>query len=113
MAIVFVAHHPELTAESAMEVFRRHFGDRYDVYKPWLFGRLFANFVVKKSAWIGVGVQLKQWGEETAFGLGGMVPSPILDLLFMGPIADTFLGRRWKAMEEEVSSFIENAEEFK
>ncbi len=33
MAIVTVRHDPELTRQTAMEVFHKHFGGRYEVYE--------------------------------------------------------------------------------
>jgi hypothetical protein len=36
MPVVNVGHHPELTLETAMEVFQKHFSGKYEVYKPAL-----------------------------------------------------------------------------
>ena len=33
MAVVHVKHHPELTAEKAMEIFKKGFAGKYEVYK--------------------------------------------------------------------------------
>jgi len=112
MAKVTVAHHPELTVETAMEVFRTHFGERYDVYstKP-LVGP--TAIVVKKSGRTAVRVILKQGQNDTTFVLFPFAPSAIFNLLFMGLITVLFLRPSWKAMEDEVRLFIENASEFR
>lgn len=110
MAKVTVAYHPELTAERATEVFRSHFAGKYDVYKTRLWPM---NLVVKKSGWTAVGVRLKQERYATTFFFTSFMPSPVLFLLLSGiPIHYLFLRRTWKAMEEEVRSFIERASEF-
>ena len=111
MATVTIAHHPELTAESAEEAFKSHFAGKYEVYKPWMI--IGADFVVKKSGWTGVAVKLRHGRENTSFRFGGTVPSMTSRMLFGGLIAILFLRPSWKAMEEEVRVFIENAADFK
>lgn len=71
MAKVIIGHHPELTAEGAMKVFKSHFHDKYNVYKTKMPAY---DFVVKKSAWSGVGVKLRQKRGQTHFELRGMPP---------------------------------------
>lgn len=110
MATVTVAHHPELTVEGAMEVFRSHFAGRYDVYKTAFLKR---DFVVKKSGWTGVGVKLQQEANATTFVFTPLMPSMILQLLAGGLISYLFLRPSWKALEDEVRSFIENAADFR
>jgi len=56
MAEVTVAHHPQLTADRAMEVFRDHFGDKYDVHLPTFMQRVF-----RRQA---LGVRERAGGEE-------------------------------------------------
>ena len=124
MAEVIVAHHPELTADRAMEVFRSHFGDRYDVHLPTFMQRVFAgrpHFVVRKSAWAAVGVWLKQKDNTTSFVFfTAVTPSAVVLGVFVGGVgvlityllAWIMLRSSWKAMEEEVRSLIENATEF-
>lgn len=123
MTEVVVAHHPELTAARAMEVFRRHFGEGYEVYKPRFYGRLAHNFILKKSACTGVGVKLKhQWNSPapyTSFSFSVLMPSVVLGMVLAAPamipyllVTRLFLKSTWNAMEEEVRAFIENAPEF-
>ena len=110
MATVTVTHHPELTVESAMEVFRSHFSGKYDVYKTAYLRR---DFVVKKSGWTGVGVKLQQEQNATTFVFTPIMPSFILQMLAGGLISYLFLRSGWKALEDEVRLFIENAAEFR
>ena len=131
MAVIKTAHHPELTPERVIRVFDGHFAGKYEVYKTRRSGKSrrwdatirfsgayktrFAgrDFVVKKSDWTGVGVKLKQDSEGTSFVFSGLMPNIILNMLVGGLIAVLFLRPRWKALEEEVRVFIENAAEFR
>jgi hypothetical protein len=119
MSIVTVGHHPELTAEAAREVFQRHFADKYKVYKRFAW-----DIVVEKSPWAGAGVKLKQETGKTKFDVVRCLPSVLRGclLVFFGLMTLgllyflfvwLFVRPRQKAMEEEVKSFIESAEEFK
>ena len=124
MATVTIAHHPELTAEAAMKPFAGHFAGKYQVYntglasksliKNWVgFASVGKGFVVKKSNWMGVRVELKQWEEHTEFELTFLMPHGTLQLVFGHPLVQLFLRRRWKPLEAEVREFIENAAEFR
>ena len=109
MATRTVGHHPELTAEQAMDVFSRHFTD-YEVYKTMFLNR---DFLVKKSGWTGVGVRLKQESNYTTFIFTPLIPNFLLQMLGGGVIAYLVLRSNWKALEDEVASFIEKAPQFK
>ena len=85
MAKVIIDHRPELTAEAARKVFESHFHDKYDVYKTkWPA----YDFVVKKNAWRGVSVKLKQKRGQTHFEFKGIPPgtAPITLLLALGGV---------------------------
>ena len=115
MATVTVAHHPDLTLDRAMGVFKSHFFGKYDVYESSTFGRL-RRVVVKKNAMTGVIVNLKQEPDTTTFVFAAFIPSVLMRGLFglIGLlIALLFLRPTWKAMEEEVRVFIENAADFR
>jgi hypothetical protein len=62
MARAIVGHHPELTPDSVMEVFKRHFGGKYEIYKTRMLG---AHFVVRKSGWKAVTIRLMQRRKRT------------------------------------------------
>ena len=110
MAVVTVEHNPKLEVEEVMKVFQRHFTGKYVVYKAnlYLWGR---DFAVKKSAWVGVSVKLKQETGKTSFVFTGFMPSVLVRVLFGGLIALLILQPSLKAMENEVKSFIESADE--
>jgi hypothetical protein len=124
MTTVTVGHHPELTAEQAMEVFSRQLADKYDVYRAtgigrWLNGGM--HFVVRKSNWAAVGVRLWQKKNSTKISFVSIYPPIVLVGLFgalvgvlitMG-IAWIMLKPSWKAIEADITSCIENAVEFK
>ena len=126
MARITVAHHPELTPESALEVFRRHLNDRYDVRAPsgfekWLSGR--PHLVVRKTQWAAVALWLGQNQKKntTFFRFSGIYPPiALLGALFaMAGILITYLSAwlllrgSWKAIEADIALVIESASEFK
>ena len=114
MAEVTVGHYPEWTVKSAMEVFRRHFAGKYDVYEfpsSWLMGQLGRrrDFIVKKSGWTAVGVRLKQEPNATSFVFTPYVPSVTCQFLwFLGGLLPGYVLLRpgWQALEDEVRSFL-------
>ncbi len=110
MAVVKVAHRPNLTPERAMFAFNRHFHQDYEIRKT---GILLRDFLVKKNAWTGVGVKLQQDVDGTSFVFTAVLPNIILNMLFGGLIAHLLLRPSWKALETEVLVFIENAADFK
>ncbi len=109
MAIVTIPHNPELTAEQAMEAFAKHFAGKYGVCKAQQLRR---DFVVKKSAWSGVGVRLQQQPDKTSFVFTGTMPNPVLRILFSGLVSYLVLRSQWTKLEAEVAQFIETAPEF-
>ncbi len=109
MALVEIGHHPELTPEIAAEIFRRQFGEKYEVYKTGFMRR---DFIVKKSPWTAVGVKLQQARDGTSFVFTPLTPNVILQTLFGGLIQYVVLRSSWKALEEEMRLFIEGAAEF-
>ena len=110
MATVRVGHHPELTADAAMDIFARHFEGTYRVFKTRVILR---DFIVQKSGWVGVGVHLKQEEHATTFVFSAMIPNAILRAAFWGIIAILIFSAQNKQMEEEISAYIQNAPEFK
>jgi len=107
LAVVTIAHKPELTKEEAKAIFARHFQDRYQIEDcKWpLVGR---DFMLVKNAFVGVGIGLQQSPKETKFAYGGLSPrtwarllSPLFILLF------------WNGPTSEVTEFIKSAPEFK
>jgi len=76
MAIAKIAHHPEMTREQTMEVFKKEFGDRYKVYS--LKGTLVRprHFAMRKSGLRGVSLRLVQTKDETKLYLYGLHSQP-------------------------------------
>ena len=110
MAVVKIAHRPNLTPERAMFAFERHFHQHYKVHKS---GVMLRDFVVRKNSWTGVGIKLQQEADGTSFVFTAMMPSVILNIFFGGVIAFLFLRPSWKALEDDVREFIETAADFK
>ena len=118
---VELRHNPELTVEQAMEIFRTHFGAKYEVYRIKVRRGL---FMVKKSAWTGVRVTLVQTKEATHFNLGSDMPSVALRILMffcvlipgLWPALFVFLyiwnQRCVKPLQNEVKQFITAAPDF-
>ena len=120
MATVIVAHKPELTVEDAAEVFSRHFAGRYEVQHEPARGR----FVVRRSRWAALNVSLEQRGESTSFTFTGKIPLLFYGLfvlgflwligaLIVGVVGWIYLRRNWRVMEDEVTSLLLSASEFK
>jgi hypothetical protein len=112
MASVTIKHKPELTAEAAMSIFQKGFTGKYEVYK-WNRPGGVRDFVVKKSNLIGVAVKLKQEKEETSFTFVDIIPSMLMTFMFAGLWYVLISRSSYKAMMNEVKTFIENEPEFK
>lgn len=113
MAKIRVAHHPELTIEREIEVFKRHFGMKYQVYGINPTGRSRGrDLIVKKSRWTAVGVKLKQRQGETSFEFTAFTPSSLFGGIIGILISYLIMRPSWKAMEKEVAHFIRNAADF-
>jgi hypothetical protein len=109
MATVSIGYKPELTKEQAQEIFAQGFSGKYEVVKAQVMRR---DFILKKSAWAGVGVRLQQDKNGTSFVYTGMMPNMLLQALFGGLASYLFLRSTWKQLEQEVAAFIAAAPEF-
>jgi len=110
MAEVRTGHHPELTVEDAISIFKKHFAGKYEVLpaprSP------FWDFVIKRSAWQGVRVRLDQKPNRTSFVFRGSATTlwaTVLASLTLG-VLSLLIHRE---ITDEVRSLIETAEEFK
>jgi hypothetical protein len=111
MPKITLRHNPELTAEKVMEIFKKQFQGKYEIYATRLIG---ADLIIKKSAWTGVSVKLKQAEGQTILKYGAMAPSAGVRMLFYALIPILILYFvSWKKMQNEIKSFVENAPEFK
>jgi hypothetical protein len=105
MAVVTVAHKPELTKAQAQEIFAKHFAGKYTVED---FRGLFRDFTVVKNPFVGVAVKLDQTSSETKFVYSGLAPRWWARVLLGGLIAWLF----WGGLTNEVRQFMETAPEF-
>ena len=117
MAIVEIAHNPELTHQDVQRIFREHFKFPYKVMVPGWVRRIFPprNFAVSKTEWTSVGIRLKQQELKTSINFTALPPPagmhsfiynliPLLSWIILRP------GR--KELEKEVKVFIENSVAF-
>jgi hypothetical protein len=112
MAVVTIKHHPELTADKAMEIFKKGFAGKYEVYK-WNRPGGVRDFVVKKSSLIGVAVKLKQEKDKTSFTFVDSIPSALMTVLYVGLLYSLFRRSSYQAMMRDVEALIWNQPEFK
>ena len=115
MPTVAIAHHPNMTFEDAVEVFKSHFSAQYEFSESRQIGRG-QRMVIKKSAWSAVGISLSQRSGGTGFVYGAFLPSALgrAPLELIGSLISVlFLKASWRAMEAEVLAFIENEATFK
>jgi hypothetical protein len=115
MATITIGHHPELTAKDVVSIFEKHFADKYQIV-PTTRQRL-TDLTVKRSAWTGVAVHLKQERDKTKLIFYGCAPSLWARalLLFSGILIGVLVLYLfvWKGITDEVRAFIETAEEFR
>ncbi len=120
MATVIVAHKPELTLEDTAEVFSRHFAGRYEVEQQ----PIPRSFVVRKNRWAALNVSLVQREDSTSFRFTGRIPLLFYALillgffigigaLIVGVVGWILLRRNWMEMEDEVTSLLMSASEFR
>jgi len=120
MTTVIVAHKPELTLENTAGVFSRHFAGRYEVQHEPARG----SFVVRKSRWAELNVSLVQREDSTSFTFTGKIPLLFYGLfvlgflwligaVIVGVLGWIYLKRNWREMEDEVTSLLLSASEFK
>jgi len=115
MAQITIGHHPELSGKDVVSIFEKHFADKYEIIptprQPT------TDLIVKRSAWTGVAVHLKQEPNKTKLIFYGCAPSPwarglmLLGFFMIGGLIWYLFV--WKGITDEVRAFIETAEEFR
>ena len=115
MASITIAHRPELAVEDVIAIFEEHFGDKYEIMPTPR--QSLMDFIVKRSAWTGIAVRLKQQRNKTKLVFYGNAPSLWARLvvglsLFLFGVLFWYLFV-WKGMTNEIRTFIETAEEFR
>jgi len=119
VASVTIAHHPELTAEDLVAIFQKQFGGKYEII-PTPRQPLF-DLIVRRSAWTGIFVHLKQTRDKTKLVFWGNPPSAWARLIVVFSVFASFLLFGlvfwqllvWKEMTDEVRAFIETADQFR
>ena len=122
MATIVVAHKPELTVEDTAEVFSRHFAGRYEVrfqHRP-------DRFVLRKNWWAELNISLEQRMDSTSISHTRKIPLLFLVLIvvslplfsLIGSVVVAVVGyillrRNWRVMEDEVTSLLISAREFR
>jgi|WetSurMetagenome_2_1015567.scaffolds.fasta_scaffold1880065_1 hypothetical protein len=110
MIKVVIRHDPTLSKDKVLDLFQRHFGERYEVHATKLLGM---DLVVKKSGSTGVSIKLVQKSDETFFRFGAFAPSVAFRFLLYGVIPYFILRRSWRAMEAEIKATIESEPAFR
>jgi hypothetical protein len=109
MPKVTLRHDPELTVSKLKQLLDDQFGDRYEVYDTALVG---ADLVIKKSAWTGVSLKLKQKSDRTIVRFGAMSPSAAVRIFFMGLIPILILYfTSWRSIQNEIKTFLQGSPE--
>jgi hypothetical protein len=115
LAVSTIAYKPELTKEQAKEIFGRHFEGKYTVedWKGVLVGAR-RDFVLVKSAFVGVSVKLEQGRDQTKFVYVGYAPKLWARALTgLGLFAVVMNYLLWNGLTNEVKDFIETAAELR
>jgi hypothetical protein len=106
MAVVSVAHHPELTIDDIFDIFQRHFGQKYALERPHRYG----HFAIKAEN-VVVAVKVEQDPTRTKFVFRREQSSRWQGLFWAellggsGPASAGLMG--------EVAAFIREAPEFR
>ena len=110
MATISIGQRPDLTKEKVREIFAHRFAGECEVIHSTAINR---DFILKKNAWTGVGVRLKQEKDgASTFVFTALMPNVLLQTLFGGLFAVLLLRKGWKDMEMEVAGFIRLEPEF-
>ena len=100
----FKINNPNLSADDVLSVMARRFEPQYEVYSTRMFG---ADFVIKKSGLVGLGVRVKNENDSTVITTIPFTPSVLAKLAVSGHqwLWRLFLRKKWDALEYEVQSF--------
>lgn len=102
MAKIELKNSTSLSVEELLEKLELEFSQRkgYQTYTTALWG---ADIVIRKSAFVGVSIKLKQKSNKTSIRVTGMIPSAwgrLLSGLWM-----VFLIGKWNKLIKEVNDF--------
>lgn len=115
---VKVRPRPDLTTDDLIELLKERFGRGHEIYKtPGWRGR---DIMIRRSATVGVAVDMKHTQTATSFHVGGTLPSDVVAFLFRASFGLAILTfglwiillrlvlptGEWKEMEGDVSEFL-------
>ncbi len=113
MAVMAIAHKPDLTIEQVQEIFRKRFEPKYSVeaLKGVHGAMIRRNFMVVKNPFVAVSVRLEQSDRETKFVYNGAVPRWWARLFSVAVLIGSLIN--WTGLTNEVAELIRTAPEFK
>jgi hypothetical protein len=104
MAKVILQHNPSLTKEKLKDILAEHFrSDDYQVDFSALIG---ANIFIRKNAWVGATIVLRQKADSTFLRINGYAPSFAVRFLLYGLITILILMPYWNKLINEVKDFV-------
>ena len=116
MAQITIGHRPDLTEENLFGIFRKRFGDTYQLIPtPGMVNERFRikwDFLLKKNGLIGVRVGLKQEPDITRIAFAGSANTPWANFLVMLLLGLPALFM-WNGIMNEVRAFIADSEELR
>jgi len=104
MAKLILEHNPSLTKEKLKDILEQHFSQKG--YKVGFSSLLGKDIYIKKNAWVGATVTLKQKSDKTFLRIYGEAPSFEVRLLFYGIIPLFILLPKWNKLVKETKDFI-------
>lgn len=109
MPKVILQHNPSLTKEKLKDILAEHF--RVNGYTVDISALIGANIFIRKNAWVGATIVLKQKADSTFLRVNGYAPSFLVRLLLYGLILLLILMPQWNKLVKEVTDFV-TSEEF-
>ena len=112
MAVIAIAHKPDLTVEQVQEIFRKRFEPKYRVEALKGLRRAVnrRHFMVVKNPFVAVSLKLEQSDRATKFVYNGLVPRWWVYAIWFGGLMGFLV---WKGLTHEVEELIRTAPEFK
>lgn len=104
MGRIKISHNPGLTKESLVELLNTNLADKgYEIGLSKLIG---ADIYIKKTAWVGAVVKIRQKSDETILITRGYSPSTVVRFLFHGLIVILVLNPKWNKLIAEIEEIF-------
>jgi|GEM_PF-1633478 len=105
MAKAILRHDPSLTPEQLFDLLKKHYGPMgYEVGESALIG---AQYYIRKSAFLGATVKLRQRDDSTTVMVNGYAPSPAVRILLSGLLLIIIMMPKWLRFAKEVKEYLE------